>query len=215
MRTLIQLLIVDDHPMVGLGTKNILEEVSDYHITYLSSWQQVIQGIKKKSFDLYLLDINMPNCSGIELSKKILLTHSDAKIILYTGFDYSCQLNTLIELGICGIISKSASYQELMINIQAVLNGYVMIPREMLIRSLPSNISQGFLVAEQQQEFSQKEMDILENLAKGATNKEIADELFMSIRAVEYNLTKIYKKLCVNSRSEAVAKILSNNRTQF
>lgn len=90
-----------------------------------------------------------------------------------------------------------------------------MIPREMLIRSLPSNISQGLLVAEHQQQFSQKEMDILESLAKGASNKEIADELFMSIRAVEYNLTKIYKKLCVNSRSEAVAKILSNSRAQF
>lgn len=73
MRTLIQLLIVDDHPMVGLGTKNILEEVTDYNITYLSNWQQVIQDIKKKTFDLYLLDINMPNCSGIELSKKSYL----------------------------------------------------------------------------------------------------------------------------------------------
>ncbi len=69
---MIQLLIVDDHPMVGLGTKNILEEVTDYNITYLSNWQQVIQDIKKITFDLYLLDINMPNCSGIELSKKNL-----------------------------------------------------------------------------------------------------------------------------------------------
>ena len=212
---MIQLLIVDDHQLVGLGTKNLLEEVTDYNITYLSNAQQVIQDIKKKSFDLYLLDINMPNYSGIELSKKILLTHSDAKIILYTGFDYSCQLNTLIELGIYGIISKSTSYQDLVLNIQAVLNGYVMIPREMLIRSLPSTISQGLLVPEQQQEFSQKEIAILVNLSKGASNKEIADELFMSIRAVEYNLTKIYKKLCVNSRSEAVAKILSSNKKAF
>ena len=74
---------------------------------------------------------------------------------------------------------------------------------------------QGLLDPEQQQEFSQKEMAILENLSKGASNKEIADELFMSIRAVEYNLTKIYKKLYVNSRSEAVAKILNSNKKAF
>ncbi len=69
---MIQILIVDDHPMVGLGTKNILEEVTNFDITYLLDSQQVIQAIKKKSFDIYLLDINMPNCSGIELSKKNL-----------------------------------------------------------------------------------------------------------------------------------------------
>ncbi|WP_107947198.1 response regulator transcription factor [Lysinibacillus parviboronicapiens] len=209
---MIQILIVDDHPMVGLGTKNILEEVTNFDITYLLDSQQVIQAIKKKSFDIYLLDINMPNCSGIELSKKILNTHADAKIIFYTGFDYSFQFNTLIELGIYGIISKSASYQVLVLNIQAVLNGYVLVPREMLIRSTPSNFSQGLFSADHRQVFSQKELDILGSLAKGSSNKEIADELFMSIRAVEYNLTKIYKKLCVTSRSEAVAKVLNNSQ---
>ena len=68
--------------------------------------------------------MNMPNCSGIELAQKILHIQTDAKIILYTGFEYVSQFNLLINSGISGIISKSASQQELLMAIRAAVNGY-------------------------------------------------------------------------------------------
>ena len=75
--------------------------------------------------------MNMPNCSGIELAQKILHIQTDAKIILYTGFEYVSQFNLLINSGISGIISKSASQQELLMAIRAV-NGYTLLPISLL-----------------------------------------------------------------------------------
>ncbi len=74
----------------------------------------------------------MPNCSGIELAQKILHIQTDAKIILYTGFEYVSQFNLLINSGISGIISKSASQQELLMAIRAAVNGYTLLPISLL-----------------------------------------------------------------------------------
>ncbi|WP_100332405.1 response regulator [Bacillus xiapuensis] len=205
-----RVLIVDDHQLVGEGTKNMIEQEKEFDVTYLMSIDDVINMSREKPFDVYLLDMNMPDCSGLELAPKIFKFHKDAKIILYTGFDYTSQFNLLIDSGVSGIISKSASKQELLMAIQAVLHGYTLIPISLLSQLRLSDVTIQTTNSNKKKpaniSVTQKEVEILEGISKGRGNKEIAEELFMSVRAVEYNLTKIYKKFKVNSRSEALAE---------
>ncbi|MER2006134.1 MAG: response regulator transcription factor [Psychrobacillus sp.] len=205
---MVRILVVDDHQLVGIGTQSILEKEDDFEVMYLFEIEEVLKEVSKQPFDIYLLDIHMPNCSGIELSKKILDIHSYAKIILYTGFDYTSQFNLLVDTEIKGIVSKSVSYQDLIINIRAVLNGYTLIPSYLLKYLRLSETIAHPNVEDSHIIFTQKELDILEGLLKGDSTRDISEQLFMSTRAIEYNLTKIYKKLNVKGRAEAISETL-------
>lgn len=201
---MIHILLVDDHQMVGLGTKAILENEQDFKVTYLHELEEIYKEFEISDYDIYLFDIQMPECSGIDLTKKLLAIRPKAKVILYTGFDYYSQFSSLINLNICGIVSKTVPYEDLIMTIRATLKGYVLLPLPLLKKlkePIPSSNNLSTLL-------TQKEISILRSLIKGYSNQEIADELFLSIRAIEYNLTKIYKKLGVNSRTEAVTELI-------
>lgn len=201
---MIHILLVDDHQMVGLGTKAILENEQDFKVTYLHELEEIYKEFEISDYDIYLFDIQMPECSGIDLTKKLLAIRPKAKVILYTGFDYYSQFSSLINLNICGIVSKTVPYEDLIMTIRATLKGYVLLPLPLLKKlkePIPSSNNLSSLL-------TQKEISILRSLIKGYSNQEIADELFLSIRAIEYNLTKIYKKLGVNSRTEAVTEVI-------
>ncbi|MFK5707163.1 MULTISPECIES: response regulator transcription factor [Lysinibacillus] len=201
---MIHILLVDDHQMVGLGTKAILENEQDFKVTYLHELEEIYKEFEISDYDIYLFDIQMPECSGIDLTKKLLAIRPKAKVILYTGFDYYSQFSSLINLNICGIVSKTVPYEDLIMTIRATLKGYVLLPLPLLKKlkePIPSSNNLSTLL-------TQKEISILRSLIKGYSNQEIADELFLSIRAIEYNLTKIYKKLGVNSRTEAVTEVI-------
>ncbi|MBS9802825.1 response regulator transcription factor [Bacillus toyonensis] len=204
---MIRVLIVDDHQIVGEGTKSMIELEEDMQAEYILNEQEALMRSEFTPFDVYLLDMNMPNCSGIELAQKILRMQTDAKIILYTGFEYVSQFNLLINSGISGIISKSASQQELLMAIRAAVNGYTLLPIS-LLRQLRTDEITTQQLENKTALLTQKELEILESVSKGSSNKQIADELYMSSRAVEYNLTKIFKKLKVGSRSEALTEAM-------
>ncbi|KJD38188.1 competence protein ComA [Paenibacillus polymyxa] len=209
---MIQIIIVDDHQLVGEGTKKMIELEKDMSATYSSDVNSMLNDLRYKQYDVYLLDMNMPQCSGIELAKSIMKIHKNAKIILYTGFEYLSIFNLLIDTGISGILSKSASQQDLIMSIRSVINGYTLIPVSLLKQLRVTEFvyesaqESNSLHSTSRVTISQKEKELLEYIAKGKNNKQIADDLYMSLRAVEYNLTKIFKKLKVTNRSEALAE---------
>src|SRR5699024_9924269 len=84
VNSLIHILIVDDHHLVGEGTKEMLEGEENFSVQYVTSVEEVLA--MDTIYDLYLIDIHMPALSGIELSEKLLKNNAELKIILYTGF---------------------------------------------------------------------------------------------------------------------------------
>lgn len=204
---MIHILLVDDHQMVGIGTKTILENEQDFKVTYLYEIAEVHTEFETREYDIYLFDIQMSQCSGIDLIKKLLAIQPQAKVILYTGSDCYSQLSLLMNLNIYGIVSKTVSYKDLILTIRATLKGYALLPFSLLKELARATPSKDNLCIP----LTQKEILILQSLIKGGSNQEIADQLFMSRRAIEYNLTKIYKKLGVTSRTEAVLEILRLN----
>ena len=90
---MIKILIVDDHPAVGEGTKILIEKEVDMTANVIADSDNVLDIIKKEKYDIYLVDLYMPNINGVELTKEILKAEPDAKVLIYTGFDIVAHYN--------------------------------------------------------------------------------------------------------------------------
>ena len=206
---MIRVLIVDDHPAVGEGTKNIIDQQVDMQAMIISESNQVIHVLKENQYDVYLLDLYMPKINGLELTKMILQVEPDAIVLIYTGFDVIAHYNLLIEAGVSGFVSKTSSSEQLITAIRCALREEAVIPVQ-LLKQLRRGDAAPFTDEAQQSlgdmTLTLKEQQILEGIAKGKKNKEIAHNLAMSQRTIEYNLTKIFTKLGVASRTEALLK---------
>ncbi|MFN7249519.1 MAG: response regulator [Anaerobacillus sp.] len=202
---MINILVVDDHSIVGEGTKRLLESETDFRVDFFGSSLETIELIKAKNYDVYLLDLHMPEISGIALTKEILNVHRDAKVLIFTGHDIFCYFNYLIQSGVSGVLSKTSSKQQLIRTIRGVIDNQAVIPLE-LLQQLRRTENKICFEGGNEIKLTQKEEAILLKVAEGGTNEQIAEELFSSKRSVERHLTNIFKKLHVSSRAEVIAK---------
>jgi two-component system competent response regulator ComA len=206
---MIKVLIIDDHPAIGEGTKAIIEQEGDIQAKVIVDSKNILDIINKDQYDVYLIDLYMPKLNGIELSKVILQKDPDATILIYTGFNIAEHYNLLIEAGVSGFISKTDTKEQLITAIRCALREEAVIPLQ-LLKQL-RRVDTAPMTKEGQQSLgvislSSKEQQILVGVSKGLTNKAIAINLSMSQRTIEYNLTKIFSKLEVGSRTEALMK---------
>lgn len=206
---MIKVLIIDDHPAVGEGTKAIIEAEPGMEAEVITDTDNILDKLKVEKYQVYLVDLYMPKLNGIEITKVILQFDADATVIIYTGFDLVAHYNLLIEAGVTGFISKTASREQLITSIKCALREEAVIPLQ-LLKQL-RRVEAGPSTNEGQQKLgdislSSKEQQILEEISKGYTNKAVAINLSMSQRTIEYHLTKIFVKLGVGSRTEALIK---------
>lgn len=206
---MINVLIVDDHPAVGEGTRAMIDQEEDMKATVITEADRVLEILSEETYEVYLVDLFMPKINGIELTKLILKIQPDATILIYTGFDLVTHYNLLIEAGVAGFISKTVTHEQMITSIRCALRGEAVLPLHLLkqLRRTDSSPSTN----EGQQNIgdvllSSKEQQILEGISRGFTNKMIANDLHMGQRTIEYNLTKIFSKLGVGSRTEALLK---------
>jgi two-component system competent response regulator ComA len=203
----LQILLVDDHPSVGEGTKSMIEQEDDMKVTVVTSSLEALELYKSRTFDVLMFDLNIPVINGLELTRRVIAIDSDTPIIIYTGYDITAHFNILVEAHVSGFISKTASREQLITAIRCALRGEAVIPVS-LLRQLRRN--DALVNASENEEsvkgisIDEKEQTILQEVARGKCNREIADILLMSQRTVEYNLTRIFGKLKVRSRSEAI-----------
>ena len=204
---MIQILLVDDHPSVGEGTKSMIEQEDDMKATVVTSSMEALEVLKNQTFDVLMFDLNMPVINGLELTRRVMATDSDTPIIIYTGYDITSHFNILVEVRVSGFISKTASREQLITAIRCALRGEAVIPVS-LLHQLRRNDARVYAAGNEESvkciSIDEKEQAILQEVASGKGNREIADILLMSQRTVEYNLTRIFGKLNVHSRSEAM-----------
>lgn len=204
---MIHVLLVDDHPPVGKGTKQMIEEENDMLATVVSTGLQALELLKSQTFDLLLIDLNMPSMNGLELTQRMNDLHLDAPILIYTGYDINPYFNIGVEAGISGFICKTASREQLIMAIRCALRGETILPISLfkqLRRKVIQVVSEGTEQIFEGVSISETEQAILQKVADGKSNKEVAKILLMSQRNVEYNLTRIFGKLNVSSRAEAI-----------
>lgn len=206
---MIEVLIVDDHPSVSEGTKVIITQQKDMNVTILTNSLEVMEHLEQASYQIYLIDLYMPELNGLDLMKMIREKEPESIILIYTGFDIDIHYNLLMEANVSGFLSKTATGEQIITAIRCALREEVVLPLSLLrqLKRGDTAISPvDELIPLVNIRLSEKEQAILKEVENGYTNKDIAIHLFMSQRTVEHHLTKIFSKLGVESRMEAVLK---------
>lgn len=203
-----RLLIIDDHPSVGEGTRFMVDN-NNFEIEVACSGEDGVSKAKENQYDIYLVDLHMPDKDGLEVTKMIKSFQSDAVILIYSGYSIDLYFNLLVDAGISGFINKTASSKELNDCLCYALKGISLIPTDFFkeLRQKESeciNVKNKGEKIETYTSLNDREKTVLYYASQGKTNKEISEIIFISPRMVEYHFTKIFNKLNVKSRMHAV-----------
>jgi two-component system, NarL family, response regulator LiaR len=202
---MIKVLIADDHKMFRQGLRMLFEMEPDIKIV-----GEARDGLEAEQMtdslepDVILMDINMPGIDGVEATRRILKTHSDANIIILTMFREDEHVFQAIKAGAHGYVLKDADSSEVTRAIRAVASG-----ESVLDTAMTSKVFQQFKIMSEITEKSnaegltERELEILALIANGASNREIGDKLFLSEKTIKNYITSIFQKLQTNDRTQA------------
>lgn len=195
----LSVLIADDHAVVRDGTRQILER--DPAITVVgeaADGAQVVRLAEQLAPDVVLLDVALPVMNGIEATRLIRSRPDAPYVLLLSAYDDQDYVVAAIEAGASGYLLKTASAQDVVAAIRAVVRGEVVL-HPMLARRLVARRRDGGEV------LSDREREVVRLAAGGLGNRQIADTLSLSIRTVEAHFTSVFNKLGVANRTEAIA----------
>ena len=216
----IRLLIVDDHPLFRQGLRDVLE--IDPAMTVVGEASDGEEAIKKtldRRPDVILMDINLPTMNGLQVTQRIKSDIADMKFVMITGYDDAQQVFHALRVGASAYCPKDISPEALIRTIREVVAGnYVVGEKVMDHAAVLEWIEQkvGHMVdslAESVDDYlvplSPREMEILEHVTHGMSNKEIAYKLGISHQTVKNHMTSILRKLRVDDRTQAAVYALS------
>jgi two-component system nitrate/nitrite response regulator NarP len=199
---LTRLLIADDHPIVIAGIKALLGG-SDFEIVgVLNDGASVLEELPKVRPDLLLLDIDMPQRSGLEILRVLRSRGDDRPIVLMTGSMKSAAAIEAVQLGVNGVVLKDTAADSLLKCLQAVKAGGRWIDQSVLQQALDVALADTGKGTGPFAALSQKERAVVSLVAQGLRNKEIAAELGVTEGTVKVHLHKIFEKVDVTSRFE-------------
>jgi len=193
----ISVLIADDHSILRQGLVSLIEDRADMTVAgEASNGREAVELWKKYRPDVTLLDLRMPELDGLSTIKAIRADNENARIIVLTTFDGDEDIYRAIQAGAKGYLLKDVPREALMDCVRRVHHGGTCVPVN-LAEKLAQRVSGKTL--------SQREIEVLKLLAQGKSNKEIGSALFITGGTVKSHLKRIFGKLGVISRTEAVA----------
>lgn len=207
----IRVLVVDDHPIFRAGICERLKSVES-QITVVgegSTGQQACDLAMKLRPQVILMDIAMPGMTGIEATRKITHDFPEIEIIILSVYDDDQYVNAALQAGASGYLLKTVEEGELREAVIKVSKGG---------SALSSSVARGVLTrmsGSSAHGLSERELQVLELAARGATNRAIAKELFLSIRTIEAHMRNVFEKLGVSSRTEAVTQAVLHHWIQL
>ncbi len=195
VKAAIRLLIVDDHPVVRAGLNSMLRKQSGLRVIgTVHGGREALEFLSKENADVMLLDLRMPNMDGIDTLRALQNLPTPPQVVILSNFEYDEEIYRAVEAGAKAYLLKDTSRDEIIAAINAVHGGGTHFPKRIADR-LDERKHRPCLSA--------REVQILELLSKGLTNKDIGRALDISKFTVRNHVNKILEKLEVCDRTEA------------
>lgn len=195
------IIIIDDDNLVSISLKTILEASGEVSVLEIgSSGEEAIELYEKHLPDILLMDIRMKNMTGIEAGEIILKKHPDAKILYLTTFSDDEYIVKAIKMGTKGYILKQ-NFECIVPALKTIMEGHTVFGED-VINHIPSLMKKTSSIDYKKYNINEKEKEIIELIAQGLSNKEIAAELFLSEGTVRNYLSEILEKLGLRDRTQ-------------
>jgi two-component system, NarL family, response regulator DegU len=206
----IKVLVVDDHTIVREGTARMLELHPEVEVVgQAGSAREGLDKIRELQPEIVLMDIKMPGVNGIEATRLIKQEWPDIEVIVLSMYDEEEYVVEAVKAGATGYLLKDSSQEDLMRAIHIVHSGGSLIQPGLARKVLKefAHLSRESAAGHKApiRQLSDREIEVLQFVAEGKSNKEIADILFISEKTVKAHLRTIFRKLEVNDRAQAVA----------
>ena len=193
----IRILCVDDHPLMREGITAVIQNEPDMLVIgEASNGQEALQEFRKHHPDITLMDLRLPDISGIDALIAIRAEYAAARVVMLTTFEGDAEIQRALQAGAQGYMLKSMPRKRLVEMIRKVHAGMKFIPTE-IAAHLAEHLGDEFL--------TRREVDVLQKMAGGNRNRDIAEQLFISEETVKGHVKHIMEKLRASDRTEAVA----------
>jgi len=207
----ITILLAEDHVVVRESICQSLERQANFSVVgEAGDGEEAVRMTKELRPDVIIMDISLPKLNGIEATKQIKALQPSAIILVLTAYDYEQYIFPLLEAGAAGYLLKDISSRELISAIQTVYRGEAVL-HPAVARKVLERFKQTKEEGKRGHELellTEQETAVLKMAAKGMSNKDIAEELHLSVRTIESHLGSIFNKLVVGSRTEAVIEAM-------
>ena len=200
---MIRVVLADDHKIVRQGTKLYLTSMGIDVVGEATDGNEAVELARKLRPDVMVMDIHMPELTGIEATRRIRHDTDDVRVLVLTAYDNPAYIHALLDAGADGFVLKTAELSELLNAVKEVAVGKQAFKSTDLERAGEHQMQKTIVDG-----LTDREIDVLQQAVKGLTNKQIGQVLFISDRTVQGHLQNIYQKLDVNSRTEAVSTAL-------
>jgi len=215
----IGIFLVDDHQIVRDGIKSLLQNAPEITISgEASSGKELLEKIDDTDTDIILMDISIPDISGIELTKQISKNHPEIKILVLSMYTQEEFITNAIAAGAKGYLPKNTTRSELLLAISKINEGdeyYSDTISKIILENYISTVRKPkepeSLRDKDTDALSTREKQILQMVVEGLSNQDIADKLFISIRTVESHKNHIMQKLGIKSLVELIKYAIRNN----
>ncbi len=201
---MISLLIVDDHPVVRDGLRGMFSADPRFEVLgEAGDGAEAIAAGEKLRPDVILMDLRMPRTDGVTAIKELAKRGVPSRVLVLTTYDTDSDVLPAIEAGATGYLLKDSPREELFRAVEAAAQGQAVLSPAVATRLM------GQMRQPASEPLSQRELEVLELIARGSTNREAAKALFISEATVKTHLLHVYAKLGVNDRAAAVATAFS------
>lgn len=197
----ISLLIADDHPVVRNGLRGIFTGDPEFEVLgEASDGREAVTLTLARRPDVVLMDLRMPHTDGVTAIRELARQSPETRVLVLTTFGDDSDVLAAIDAGATGYLLKDAPREELLRGVRAAAKG-----ESVLSPSVAATLLGRVRAPQPEAPLSPRELEVLRLIAKGATNREAAKQLFISEATVKTHLIHVYAKLGVNDRAAAVA----------
>jgi DNA-binding NarL/FixJ family response regulator len=208
MKKLIRVMVVDDHPSFREGLARLLQKETDLEIiATLDDGLHALESVRVLKPDVVIMDISMPKMNGIEAAKQIREAFPETAILIVSAYNYPSYILQCLRAGVVGYLTKEASLRKIISTIRMIHAGDSVFDLK-VTGNILRRLAGGKPEMNRDRELHPRELQVLSLTAKGKGNKEISNQLNISERTVQTHLVNIFRKMQVNSRTEAVIRAL-------